>query len=159
MVKRTKQLRTAALLAGAVLLPWTQIAAARSDSTHMKYILVLGDSLSDGIGLQRSQAYPALIVNKLRDAGLNFELTNASASGGTTTGGLRRISSHLKRKIDIFVVELGINDLFLGTPIDEIRKNLQTIIDRVKLHSPNARIIICGMRLPNSTPDDYVGAF
>jgi acyl-CoA thioesterase-1 len=128
-------------------------------ASSMKQILVLGDSLSDGLGLDRSQAYPALLVKKLRDAGLNFEVTNASASGGTTSGGLRRLPPHLKRKIDIFLLELGVNDAFQGVPIREIHKNLQEIIDRVKARNPNVRIVIAGMQLPNYSADDYVRAF
>lgn len=160
MVKQTKQFRTAVLLLGTLLIGGSHEGeAARNHPARMKFILVLGDSLSDGIGLQRSQAYPALLVNKLRDAGLNFELTNASASGGTAEGGVTRLPAHLKRRIDIFILELGINDLFLGTPIEEIRTNLQTIIDKVKAQSPDARVVICGMQFPNSSPDDSVGEF
>ena len=126
----------------------------------MKRILVLGDSLSAGFGLSSGQAYPALLTDKLRDAGLtNFEITNASQSGGTTQGGLQRLPAHLKRKIDIFVLELGINDAFTGVPISEIRNNLQAIIDMVKALYPNARIIIAGMQLPNYADDAYVSAF
>jgi acyl-CoA thioesterase-1 len=128
-------------------------------ASQMKRILVLGDSLSEGFGLEPSAAYPALLTDKLRDAGLNFQVTNASQSGGTTDGGLRRLPPHLKRKIDIFILELGINDAFRGVPIDEIRDNLQEIIDRVKRTNPNVRIVICGMQLPNSSTDDYVSAF
>ena len=126
----------------------------------MKRILVLGDSLSAGFGLSSKQAYPALIAEKLRDAGLtNFEITNASQSGGTTAGGLQRLPAHLKRKIDIFILELGINDAFRGVPIAEIRNNLQEIIDRVKTKNPDVRVIIAGMQLPNYAEDDYVFAF
>jgi acyl-CoA thioesterase-1 len=69
------------------------------------------------------------------------------------------LPAHLKRKIDIFVLELGINDAFRGVPIDEIRSNLQEIIDQVKAHNPNVRIAIAGMQLPNYTADEYVFAF
>ncbi len=100
-----------------------------------------------------------LLIEKLRAAGLNFEITSASQSGGTTEGGLRRLPAHLKRKIDIFVLELGINDAFRGVPIAEIRNNLQAIIDTVKARNPNVRIIVSGMQLPNYTSDDYVFAF
>jgi acyl-CoA thioesterase I len=129
------------------------------DSSPMKRILVLGDSLSAGFGLKSSQAWPALITDKLRAAGLNFEITNASQTGGTTAGGLERLPAHLKRKIDIFLLELGINDAFRGVPIAQLRNNLQAIIDMVKMKNPNARIIIAGMELPNYTEDDYVFAF
>jgi acyl-CoA thioesterase-1 len=90
---------------------------------------------------------------------LNFEITNASQAGGTTAGGLERLPAHLKRKIDIFVLELGINDAFRGVPISEIRNNLQAIIDQVKARNPNVRVIIAGMQLPNSAEDNYVFAF
>ncbi len=128
-------------------------------SSEMKTILVLGDSLSDGFQLRRSEAYPALIANKLRDAGLNLQVTNASATGGTTEGGLERLPAHLKRKIDIFVLELGINDAFRGVPVEQIKNNLQQIIDRVKARNPNVRVVIAGMQLPNYGADDYVSAF
>src|SRR5213079_2593246 len=132
---------------------------AAPTSSEMKTILVLGDSLSDGFQLKRSDAYPALIANKLRAAGLNFQVTNASASGGTTQGGLERLPAHLKRKIDIFILELGINDAFRGVPVDQIQSNLQEIIDNVKTRNPSVRVVIAGMQLPNCGAEDYVSAF
>jgi len=134
---------------------WT----ATPTSSGMKTILVLGDSLSDGFQLKRSEAYPALIANKLSDAGLNLQVTNASATGGTTEGGLERLPAHLKRKIDIFVLELGINDAFRGVPVEQIQNNLQQIIDRVKVRNPDVHVVIAGMQLPNYGADDYVSAF
>ncbi|HME88460.1 MAG TPA: arylesterase [Chthoniobacterales bacterium] len=128
-------------------------------SAQMKRILVFGDSLSEGFGLKSNQAYPALLTEKLRAAGLNFEITNASQTGGTTEAGLERLPAHLKRQIDIFILELGINDAFRGVPIAQIRNNLQSIIDHVKARNPNVRTIICGMQLPNYAADDYVFAF
>lgn len=124
-----------------------------------KTILVFGDSLSDGFMLKRSEAYPALLAKKLRAAGLNFQVINASASGGTTDGGLERLPPHLKERIDILILELGINDAFRGLPIDQIQNNLQQIIDKVKARNPNVRVVIAGMRLPRYTADDYVFAF
>jgi acyl-CoA thioesterase I len=128
-------------------------------AAEMKSILVFGDSLSDGFMLKRSEAYPALLAKKLHAAGLNFQVTNASASGGTTQGGMERLPPHLKRRIDIFVLELGINDAFRGLSVDQIESNLQQIIDKVKTRNPNARIVIVGMQLPNYGEDDYVSAF
>ena len=125
----------------------------------MKRILVLGDSLSGGFGLKPSESYPALLANKLRAAGLNFQITNASQTGGTTDAGLERLPGHLKRKIDIFILELGINDAFRGVPVDQMQDNLQQIIDKVKARNPNVRVVIAGMQQPNSATDDYVAAF
>ncbi len=134
---------------------WT----ATPTSSRMKTILVLGDSLSEGFQLKSSEAYPILLADKLRAAGLNFQVTNASASGGTTEGGLQRLPSHLKRKIDIFILELGINDAFRGVPVDRIQSNLQEIIDNVKTRNPSVRVVIAGMQLPNYGADRYVSAF
>ena len=160
MGKRVKQWRTGTLLIGiASILSSQSLTAGSHDSSSVKRILVLGDSLSQGFGLRSAQAYPALLIEKLRAANLNFEITNASQSGGTTEGGLRRLPAHLKRKIDIFILELGINDAFRGMPISELRNNLQAIIDMVKARNPNVRIIIAGMQLPNYASDEYVFAF
>ena len=134
-------------------------SSATPTSSGMKTILVLGDSLSDGFQLKRSEAYPALIANKLRAAGLNLQVTNASATGGTTEGGLERLPPHLERKIDIFILELGINDAFRGVPVGQIQNNLQQIVDRVKARNPDVRVVIAGMQLPNYGSDDYVSAF
>src|SRR6266404_6013012 len=130
-----------------------------TSAAETKSVLVFGDSLSDGFMLQRSEAYPALLAKKLQAAGLNFQVTNASAAGGTTEGGLERLPPHLKRKIDIFILELGINDAFRGLSVDEIQNNLQQIIDKVKARNPNVRVVIAAMQLPNYAADDYVSAF
>jgi acyl-CoA thioesterase-1 len=132
------------------------------DTVHAgptKTILVLGDSLSQGFGVAQNEAYPMLLAKKLRAAGLNFQVTNASAAGGTTEGGLERLPAHLKRKIDIFILELGINDAFRGVPVDQIQNNLQQIIEKVKAKNPGVRVVIAGMQLPNHATDDYVSAF
>ena len=109
--------------------------------------------------LKHSEAYPALLAKKLHSADLNFSVTNASATGGTTDGGLERLPPHLKRKIDILILELGINDAFRGVPVEQIQNNLQQIIDKVKARNPNVRVVIAGMQLPNYMADDYVSAF
>src|SRR5437667_7295458 len=138
---------------------WSIIPAQLASAAETKSILVFGDSLSDGFMLQRSEAYPALLAQKLDAAGLNFQVTNASAAGGTTQGGLERLPAHLKHRIDILVLELGINDAFRGLPVDQIENNLQRIIDKVKARNPNVRVLIAGMQLPNYKADDYVSAF
>jgi len=158
MANGLKQRRSIALVLSIL---WLQSAAILArDPSPMKRILVLGDSLSAGFGLRSNQAWPALVTEKLRVAGLtNFEITNASQTGGTTSGGLQRLPPHLKRKIDIFILELGINDGFRGVPIATIRNNLQAIVDQVRQRNPGVRVIVCGMQLPNSDEDEYVFAF
>ena len=135
------------------------VAAQPAAAAEKKAILVFGDSLSDGFMLQRSEAYPTLLAKKLDAAGLNFQVTNASASGGTTQGGLERLPPHLNHRIDIFILELGVNDAFRALPVEQIQNNLQQIIDNVKTRNPNVRVVIAGMQLPNYGADDYVFAF
>ena len=135
------------------------LSAQPGHASPTKTILVLGDSLSQGFGVAPSEAYPMLLAKKLRAAGLNFQVTNASAAGGTTEGGLERLPAHLKRRIDIFILELGINDAFRGVPVDQIQNNLQQIIDKVTARNPSVRVVIAGMQLPNYATDDYISAF
>ncbi|MDQ2919611.1 MAG: arylesterase [Verrucomicrobiota bacterium] len=154
------QLRTArAFVLVFLALVFPTVAAPRRGSAHVKTILIFGDSLSDGFRLSRSQAYPALLAKKLGAIGLDYDVINASVSGGTTAGGLERIAAQLTRPIDIFILELGINDAFRGVSVPEIRENLQTLIDRVKAKNPNVRVIVVGMQLPNYSTDDFIRAF
>src|SRR5881275_493877 len=132
------------------------VLAQGASTAEMKTILVFGDSLSDGFMLKRSEAYPALLAKKLHATGLNFQVINASAAGGTTEGGLERLPPHLKHRIDVFILELGINDAFRGLSIDQIQSNLQQIMDKVKTRNPTVRVVIAGMQLPNYAEDDYV---
>jgi acyl-CoA thioesterase I len=134
--------------------------APAADPSQMKTIFVFGDSLSEGLGISPRQAWPMLLVEKLRPLGPNFRVNNASASGSTTEGGLRRLPPHLEHSIDIFVLELGINDAFNGIPIERTRANLQSIIDQVKERNPDALVVIVGMQFPIAAPDsEYAAAF
>jgi acyl-CoA thioesterase I len=135
--------------------------AARHDASNVITIVALGDSLTAGYGLSRQQAWPALVAEKMRAAGYEFEIINAGSSGDTTAGGLRRLPAILRahRKIDIFIVELGINDVFRGVDLGQIRENLQAIIDQTRARHPNVAIVVAGMQLPGYSSEDYVSAF
>jgi acyl-CoA thioesterase I len=162
MAQGAKQWRSLACL-GALLAAFSSPTAnaARRDASSVITIVALGDSLTAGFGLSRNQAYPALIAEKMRAAGYEFDVVNAGSSGDTTAGGLRRLPAILRahKKIDIFILELGINDAFRGVPIDQIRANLQAIINQVRARHPSAAIVVAGMQLPDYSSDDYVGAF
>jgi acyl-CoA thioesterase-1 len=150
-----------ALLLVLAVAPFQSAPAAKRDPSKVITIVALGDSLTAGYGLSRQQAWPALMAEKMRAAGYEFEIVNAGSSGDTTAGGLRRLPAILRahQKIDIFIVELGINDAFRGVPIEQIRSNLQAIIDQVRARHPNVSIVVAGMQLPDYSSDDYVGAF
>src|SRR3954470_2274963 len=162
MGRGAKQLRSQVVFIAILALFSVQSAeAAKRDPSDVITIVALGDSLTAGYGLSRKQAWPALVAEKMRGAGYDFEVVNAGSSGDTTAGGLRRLPEILRahKKIDIFILELGINDAFRGAPIDQIGTNLQAIINQVRTKHANASIVIAGMQLPNYSSDDYVGAF
>ncbi len=141
-------------------LPLQSAPAAKHDASRMITILALGDSLTDGFGLSRKEAYPALIAEKMRSANYRFEIINAGSSGDTTADGLRRLPTLLRgKRIDVLILALGINDAFRGVPIEQMRSNLQAIIDQTQARHPNVSIIIAGMQLPLASSDGYVRAF
>jgi acyl-CoA thioesterase-1 len=134
--------------------------ARSTDPAQMKAILVFGDSLSAGLWISPREAWPMLLLDKLRPISRNFRVINASVSGDTTEGGLRRLPPHLQRPIDIFILELGINDVFHGIPVEQTRANLQSIIDQVKARNPDAKLVIVGMQIPIAATDsEHVAEF
>jgi len=162
MARGAKQLRTQLLLGALWAILSLQTAeAAKRDPSGVITIVALGDSLTAGFGLSRKQAWPALIGEKMQVAGYDFEIVNAGSSGDTTAGGLRRLPAILRahKKIDIFVLELGINDVFRGVEIGQMRDNLQAIINQTRARHPEAAIVVAGMQLPGSSSEDYVSAF
>jgi acyl-CoA thioesterase-1 len=124
-----------------------------------KTIVFLGDSLSAGLGVQSSEAFPALVAEKIRAAGLPFEVQNAGLSGDTSAGGLRRIDWLLQRPIDILVVELGGNDGLRGLELKSMKANLQALIDKVKAKNPSVKIILAGMQVPPNLGEEYAAGF
>ena len=130
-----------------------------TDSSNQQSIVVLGDSLAAGYGLDPSEAFPALLQKKVNEAGLKFSVVNAGVSGDTSAGGLRRIDWLLKRRVDVLVLELGGNDGLRGIPVAATKTNLQAIIDRTKQKYPQARIVIAGMQMPPNMGAEYTAAF
>jgi acyl-CoA thioesterase-1 len=125
----------------------------------MQTVVVLGDSLAAGWGLDPSESFPALLQTKINSAGLKFTVVNAGVSGDTSAGGLRRIDWLLRRRVDVLVLELGGNDGLRGIPVGVTRTNLQAIIDRTKQKHPQAKIVVAGMQMPPNMGVDYTAAF
>ena len=116
-------------------------------------IVVLGDSLSAGLGLAESEAFPAVVQVLLRDAGYSVEVVNAGVSGDTTAGGISRLDWILKQQPDLLVVELGGNDALRGQALENTEKNLRQIIDRAR--EKGARVLLLGMDVPTNYGPDY----
>ena len=138
-----------------------QLKAVEDDKNtkRTKTILFLGNSLTAGYALQKSQAFPALIQQKIDSLGWNFEVVNAGLSGETSSGGLRRINWLLKRKVDVLVLELGANDALRGIYSELTKKNLQAIIDSTKHKYPKVTIIVAGMLAPPNLGKEYTDKF
>jgi len=124
-----------------------------------KNILFFGTSLTAGYGLDPTEAYPALIQNRIDSLNLPYKVINGGLSGETSAGGKGRIDWLLKQKVDIFVLELGSNDGLRGVPVAETTKNLQDIIDRVKKKYPEAKLVMAGMQMPPSMGKKYASDF
>ncbi len=125
----------------------------------MKTILFFGNSLTAGYGLQPSQAFPALIQQKIDSLQLPYKVINAGLSGETSAGGKNRIDWILKQPVDVFVLELGANDGLRGISPASTQANLQAIIDKVKAKYPNVKIILAGMEIPPSMGGVYAAQF
>jgi acyl-CoA thioesterase I len=133
--------------------------AVLSGAETSKRIVVLGDSIAAGYGVDPDEAYPAVLQRKIDEAKLPYTVVNAGLSGDTTAGGLRRIDWILKQPVDILILELGGNDGLRGIPVSETRSNLQSIIDRARAKYPKARIVVAGMKMPANMGLDYTSEF
>lgn len=142
----------------------TRVGSASEQSTAQKtseprVIVVLGDSLTAGYGIDRAEAYPALLQKKVDAKGWNFTVLNAGQSGDTTADGLRRIDRVLQRRIHVLILALGGNDGLRGIDPDAARANLQAIIDHARQKYPDIRIVISGMAMPPNMGKEYVRRF
>jgi acyl-CoA thioesterase-1 len=124
-----------------------------------KTILFFGDSLTAGYGLTEEEAFPALIEKSLNQKGKKVKVINSGLSGETSAGGLTRIDWVLRQPIDIFILELGANDGLRGVPLEETKKNLQAIIDKVKAKNKNVKVVIAGMMVPPNMGKSYSDGF
>jgi acyl-CoA thioesterase-1 len=129
--------------------------AAANDN---QIILIIGDSLSAGYGVEEEQSWVVLLKNRLIDEGYGYQVVNASISGDTTGGGLRRLPRALdQHEPRIVLIELGGNDGLRGTPIHVIRDNLGSMIELAQ--ADGARVILAGMEMPPNYGATYTGAF
>ena len=135
-------------------------SAKNADSAVTKKTIVFfGNSLTAGYGLSPSEAFPAIIQNKIDSLGLPYKVINAGVSGETSSGGNGRIDWILKQPLDVFVLELGANDGLRGIPLSETKKSLQSIIDKVKAKYPEAKLVLAGMQIPPNMGVTYTTQF
>ena len=136
--------------------PGSAVAPAVDEDSRPK-IVALGDSLTAGLGLLESQAYPALLQQKIDANGYAFEVVNAGVSGDTSAGGLRRLDWALEADVRVLILALGANDGLRGLRVDEMKNNLSRIIERAK--EDDIVVILAGMEAPPNYGPDYTASF
>jgi acyl-CoA thioesterase-1 len=123
-----------------------------------EHILIFGDSLSAGYGVAHDASWANLLQNELKLNHPQFEVVNASISGETSSGGLRRIGKALQEHHPkIVIVELGANDGLRGSSISDTEKNLSAIIEQSR--KANAKVLLLGIQIPPNYGLDYAKQF
>jgi acyl-CoA thioesterase-1 len=137
------------------------LGAIAARATPPRTLVFFGDSLTAGYGLAdpTSQAYPALIQEKIDEAGLPWRVVNAGLSGETTSAGLRRVDWILRQPVDIFVLALGANDGLRGIDPSLSRENLEKIVERVRAKNPKVKIVLAGMQMPPAMGPEFSREF
>jgi acyl-CoA thioesterase-1 len=120
-------------------------------------IVVLGDSLTAGLGLRAEESFPALLQHDLEQDGLEYEVVNAGVSGDTSAGGLSRLDWALDGDVRVVIVALGGNDGLRGLPPQELKQNLAQIIERAQ--AQGITVMLAGMEAPPNFGRDYIVAF
>lgn len=126
---------------------------AWSDST----LVIIGDSLTEGYGIAKDQAYPALLEKKLQAAGLKWKIQNSGVSGSTSASGPKRIQWALKGKPQAVMLALGANDGLRGLSVQQLEDNLKKSIELVK--KEKIKIYLAGILMPPNYGKDYAEKF
>lgn len=142
--------------AGSVLAGSPDGTQAKINTKPIK-IVVLGDSLSAGLGLSASDAFPAKLQKALKDNGIDVDMTNAGVSGDTSSSGLERLDWSVPEGTQAVIVELGANDALRGLDPAVTRAALSDILTRLKAR--NIAVMLCGMMAPPNYGREYAERF
>ena len=117
-------------------------------------ILMLGDSLTEGTGVEKTKAYPYLVEQKLNAQGFSaIKVINAGVSGSTTASGLSRLTWYLRDRPDFLLLALGANDGLRGLPTVQIKRNLAATIESAL--NKGIRVVLAGMKMPPNYGEGY----
>ena len=142
----------------ALLLLAVSAALAAQTPIEAKTILVIGDSISAGYGIQRDQGWVALLESRVAALHPPHKVVNASISGDTTGGALARLPRTLEvHKPDVVIIELGGNDALRGYPVERIENNLDAMAGLAK--DDGASVVVLGMEIPPNYGARYTQAF
>ncbi len=137
-------------------------AASLSASTKVEAraehtVVFVGDSLTEGYGVKKEQAFPEISGQLLRAKGLNVKIVNGGISGSVSADADRRVKWFLKLKPDVLVLELGSNDALKGTPVSVIEKNLESALQVAD--QAHLKVLILGMRIYTNFGPEYSKQF
>jgi acyl-CoA thioesterase-1 len=134
------------------------LTSASAESADSPTIIIFGDSLSAGYGIEVDQSWATLLQMRLEEQGYEHRVVNASISGETTEGGVTRIDSALRDfSPDLVILELGGNDGLRGFPVSRMKDNLTKIVLRAK--STGAAVVLLGIRIPINYGARYSAEF
>ncbi len=120
-------------------------------------LVCYGDSITAGIGLQAGQSYPDALQRDLDKSGYRFQVTNMGTSGATTKDAVEGLRSVLALHPAIVIVEFGGNDGLRGLPLDQTRRNLDTVL--TALENAHIKVLLAGITLPPNYGQDYIRSF
>ena len=160
-IEKSKEVKTMKRTAWCVIVAWLWLAGpamqAMAAEPREPVIVVLGDSLTAGLGLAQDQAFPAQLEAALRAKGHNFRIVNAGVSGDTAAAGLARLDWAVPQDASAVIVELGANDALQGLPPEGTKQALEEIIKR--LQARGLPILLAGMEAPRNMGKEYVEQF
>jgi len=134
------------------------VAMTPAPSTRRR-VVVLGTSLTAGLGLNPDRAYPALLQRKADSAGFTIALVNAGLSGETSAGALRRAAWVLDQPAAAVILEVGANDGLRGVDPDSTQANIVALIQTIRRSQPQARILLVQMEAPTNLGRSYTEKF
>jgi acyl-CoA thioesterase-1 len=120
-------------------------------------LVFLGDSLTAGLGLDHSQAFPSLVEARMRKAGMDWKVVNAGVSGDTSAGALARMDVICRSKVDLMFVCIGSNDGLRGMPVAGLERNLRAILDRAR--KERIPVVLAGAMVPDNYGRAYQESF
>ena len=129
-----------------------------NSKSNTQTILFLGDSLTEGLGVNKQNAFPNLVQELFKkEQNKNITIINGGVSGSTTSDGLDRLKWYLKRKPSIVFLSLGANDGLRGLNLTQSQKNLEEIIEYAQ--NAKAKVLLAGMLIPPNCGPDYSKEF
>jgi acyl-CoA thioesterase-1 len=148
------------MLVWGLILATAATASAQTAAVHVAKpvkVVVLGDSLSAGLGLSASAAFPERLQKALKSKGIDVDMTNAGVSGDTSSGGRDRLDWSVPAGTEAVIVELGANDALRGLDPSVTRAALTDILTRLKARG--IAVLLCGMVAPPNYGSDYSARF